>query len=114
MSTVGFFASSVHAAHAHVGRPERYAADKAAQEDVKAMGLKSFHGYLKEIDGSLAGREWLGDKYSVVDPYALVFYAWGIRRELPMGELKHYTAFRDRMLKRPAVKRVIEGEKVKI
>ena len=114
LSTIGFFASSVHAAHAHVGRPERYAADKAAQEDVKAMGLKSFHGYLKEIDGSLAGREWLGDKYSVVDPYALVFYAWGIRRELPMGELKHYTAFRDRMLKRPAVKRVIEGEKVKI
>ncbi len=66
-------------------------------------GLKSFHGYLKEIDGMLAGRQWLGDGYSVLDPYAFVFYTWGVRRELPMGELKNYTAYKDRMLKRPAV-----------
>jgi glutathione S-transferase len=50
----------------------------------------------------------------VVDPYALVFYAWGVRRELPMAELKNYTAFKDRMLKRPAVQRVVEDEKVKL
>ena len=50
----------------------------------------------------LAGREWFSDRYSVLDPYGLVFYTWGVRRELPMGELKNYTAFKDRMLKRPA------------
>jgi glutathione S-transferase len=43
-----------------------------------------------------------------------VFYVWGVRRELPMGELKNYTAFKDRMLKRPSVQRVVEDEKVKI
>jgi glutathione S-transferase len=43
-----------------------------------------------------------------------VFYTWGVRRELPMGELKNYTAFKDRMLKRAAVKRVVEDEKVKV
>ena len=37
-----------------------------------------------------------------------------VRRELPMGELKNYTAFKDRMLKRAAVKRVVEDEKVKV
>ena len=62
----------------------------------------------------LAGRDWLSQTYSVLDPYALVFYAWGLRRELPVGELEHYTAFKDRMLARPAVRRVAEEEKIKL
>ena len=72
-------------AHAHVGRPERYASDTAAFATIKETGLKTFHGYLKQIDGMLAGREWFSDRYSVLDPYGLVFYTWGARRELPMG-----------------------------
>jgi glutathione S-transferase len=114
LSTIGFFASSVHPAHAHVGRPERYTADTSAFPGIKDMGLKTFHGYLKQTDAMLDGREWLSDRYSVLDPYAFVFYTWGVRRELPMGELKNYTAFKDRMMKRPAVQRVAEDEKIKV
>ena len=114
LSTIGYFASSVHPAHAHVGRPERYTADASAFPGIKDMGLKTFHGYLKQTDAMLDGREWLSDRYSVLDPYAFVFYTWGVRRELPMGELKNYTAFKDRMLKRPAVQRVVEDEKIKV
>ena len=43
-----------------------------------------------------------------------VFYTWGVRRELPMAELKNYTAFKDRMVKRPAVAKVLEDEKIKV
>ena len=114
LSTIGFFAASVHPAHAHVGRPERYTADTSAYPGIKDMGLKTFHGYLKQTDAMLAGREWLSDRYSVLDPYAFVFYTWGVRRELPMAELKSYTAFKDRMMKRPAVQRVAEDEKIKV
>jgi len=114
LSLIGFFASSVHPAHAHVGRPERYTADNTAFPGIKEAGLKTFHGHLKQIDGMLANREWFSDRYSVLDPYGLVFYTWGVRRELPMAELKNYTAFKDRMLKRPAVGRVLEDEKVKV
>jgi glutathione S-transferase len=114
LSLIGFFAATVHPAHAHVGRPERYASDPALYPNIKETGLKSFHGYLKQIDGIINGREWFSDRYSVVDPYAFVFYTWGARRELPMGELKNYTAHKDRMLKRPAVGRVVEDEKVKV
>ena len=114
LSLIGFFAASVHPAHAHFGRPERYAADTAAYATIKETGLKTFHGYLKQIDAMLAGRDWLSQAYSVLDPYALVFYAWGFRRELPVGELEHYTAFKDRMLARPAVRRVAEEEKIKL
>ena len=114
LSLIGFFAASVHPAHAHIGRPERYAADPAAFPTLKETGLKAYHGYLKQIDGMLAGAEWFSDRYTVLDPYGFVFYAWGVRRELPMTELKNYTAFKDRMLKRPAVRRVVEEEKVKV
>src|SRR6266545_724515 len=114
LSLIGFFAASVHPAHAHVGRPERYTADQSAFPGIKEAGLKTFHGYLKQIDGMLAGREWLSDKYSVLDPYGFVFYTWGVRRELPMGELKNYTALKNRMLERPAVQRVVADEKIKV
>lgn len=114
LSLIGFFAASVHPAHAHIGRPERYASDPAAFPTLKETGLKSFHGYLQQIDGMLDGRDWFSDRYSVLDPYGFVFYTWGVRRELPMAEMKNYTAFKDRMLERPAVQRVVEDEKVKV
>jgi glutathione S-transferase len=114
MSLIGYFASSVHPAHAHVGRPERYTTDQSAFPGIKDMGLKTFHTYLKQIDGMLAGRDWFGSDYSVLDPYGFVFYTWGVRRDLPMAELKNYSAHKDRMLKRDAVKRVVENEKVKV
>ena len=112
LSLIGFFAASVHPAHAHIGRPERYSADPAAFPAITEMGRKTFHAYLQQIDGMLAGREWLFDRYSVLDPYAFVFYVWGTRRGLPTGEMKHYTAFKTRMLARPGVQRVAEREKV--
>ena len=114
LSLIGFFAASVHPAHAHIGRPERYALDESAFPTIKEAGRKAFHGYLQQIDGMLAGKQWFFDRYSVLDPYAFVFYVWGVRRELPMGELANYTAFKDRMLARPAVQRVVEDEKVKL
>jgi len=114
LSLIGFFAASVHPAHAHVGRPERYTPDTNAHPSIKETGLKTFHTHLQQIDSMLSGRQWFGDSYSVLDPYGLVFYTWGVRRELPMGELKNYTAFKDRMLQRPAVAKVLAEEKIKV
>jgi glutathione S-transferase len=114
LALIGFFATSVHPAHAHIGRPERYATDPAAFPTITEVGRKTFYGHLQQMDGMLAGLDWFGGQYSVLDPYALVFYAWGFRRELPMRELENYTAFKDRMLQRPAVRRVAEEEKLRL
>src|SRR6516165_9112905 len=111
LSLIGFFAAAVHPAHAHVSRPERYAADPSVFPALKQRGLETFHTYLKQIDAMLTDRTWFLDKYSVIDPYGFVFYTWGLRRELPVRELKNYTAFKDRMLERPAVRRIVEAEK---
>lgn len=42
--------------------------------------------------------------------YALVFYGWGVRAGLPMKEFGNYTAWKDRMLKRPEVRKILESE----
>ncbi len=114
LSLIGFFAASVHPANAHVGRPERYTEDASAFPGIQAMGKKTFHEYLKQIDALYAKHAWLSDQYSVLDPYAFVFYSWGVKRELPMAELRAYTALKDRMLGRPAVQRVVSDEGVKL
>jgi glutathione S-transferase len=114
LSLIGFLAVNVHPAWAHSRRPERYTADKSAFSGLAEMGIKTFQGYLKQTDAMLEGREWFSDRYSVLDPYAFIFYTWGARHGLPMGELKNYTAFKDRMLARPAVQRVVEDEKIKV
>src|SRR5262249_33110708 len=56
LSLIGFFATSVHPAHAHISRPERYATDTAYFPNIQEQGRKTFHLYLKQIDERLAGR----------------------------------------------------------
>ena len=110
LSLMGFLASSVHVAFAHIGRPERYASDTAAHPNLKETGRNAFHEYLKELDGLLQGREWYADHYTVCDPYLMVFYLWGRRIELPVGDLKAYSAHAARMSARPAVQRALGQE----
>ena len=62
----------------------------------------------------LGGREWFLDQYSACDPYAFGFYKWGLRHSLPMHDLKIYPAFMDRMLQRPAVRRVVADEELRV
>ena len=112
ISTMAWFSNSVHPPYTHYVRPERFGGDgEAAQAAVKELGKKTFFGQVTEIDSMLQGKQWImGDQFTVADGYALVFYGWGVRAGLPMQDLKAYTAWKDRMLKRPAVRKVLEEE----
>ena len=111
ISLMAWFSNWVHPSFTHISRPERFATDSAVFDHLKATGRDNFHAALKEIDGIIGSKQWiLGDQFSVVDGYALVFYGWGKRIGLPVEQLKNYTAWKDRMLARPAVRRVLERE----
>ena len=111
ISTMAWFSNTVHPAFAHFVRPERYTADAAGAEKVREQGKKTFWGCVQEIDQMLVGKEWvLGSQFTVCDPFALVFYGWGLRAALPMKDLGSYSALKDRLLKRPAVRRILEKE----
>ena len=111
IGAMAWFSNIVHPSYQRYMRPERFAEGEAAQATVKDMGHKSFWANLQEINSLLAGKDWMmGKQYTVVDPYALVFYGWGARSEFPMKELTAYTAWKDRMLKRPAVMKILQSE----
>jgi len=111
ISTMAWFSNTVHPSFTHIMRPERFTTDPAGVDQVKEQGKKTFWANCQEIDRMLAGKDWvLGSQYTVCDPYALVFYGWGMRAGMPMAELKNYTAHKDRMLKRPAVRKILERE----
>ena len=106
-----WLSNTVHRAYRHFMRPERFAHGEAAQAAVKAAARAAFWSYCAEIDASVGGRWIMGDQYTVADPYALVFYAWGVRTGFPMHELAALTAWKERMLDRAAVRRVLEDER---
>jgi len=111
ISTMAWFSNSVHPPYTHYVRPERFAEEETGQATVKETGKKTFWAQCTEIDSLLQGKEWImGSQFTVADGYALVFYGWGLRAGLPMQDLKAYTAWKDRMVKRPAVRKVLESE----
>ena len=111
ISAMAWFSNIVHPSYQRYLRAERFAEGEAAQATVKELGRKSFWANCEEINSLLEGKDWMmGKQYSVADPYALVFYGWGVRSELPMQNLAAYTAWKERMLKRPAVRKILENE----
>ena len=111
IATMAWFSNIVHPSYQRSMRPERFAEGEAAQATVKETGRKSFWANCQEIDSMLQGKDWImGSQYTLADGYALVFYGWGVRGGFPMNELSAYTAWQDRMLKRPTVRKVVEAE----
>jgi glutathione S-transferase len=111
MSTLAWLSNSVHPAFAQSFRPGRYADGDVAQEALKVKGRANFQAYLEEIDKLLEGHKWaIANQYTVADPYLLVFYRWGHRSKMPVGTLKNYTALVQRVMARPAVKKVMADE----
>ena len=115
ISHMAWLSNTVHPAFTHIVRPERFATDESAQENVKATGRENAWKLLQELDRLLGGQQWvLGSRYSVADPYSLVIYGWGKLNRMPVEELKSYTAFKGRMLQRPAARRVLEREESRL
>jgi glutathione S-transferase len=110
ISLSAFFASSVRVAHRHIRQPHTYTPDQSAWPAIQDVGRKTFFAYLQEIDALIGDKEWLFDAYSVCDPYALMFYWCGVRQKMPVHELHAYTAHKNRMLRRPAARRVLERD----
>jgi glutathione S-transferase len=111
ISHMAYLSNTVHPAFTHIVRPGRFATDQSAQKNVKAAGRENAWKLLQELDGLLGGQQWVLDsRYSVADPYTLVIYGWGKHNRMPVEQLNNYTAFKDRMLQRPAVRTVLERE----
>lgn len=108
--------SGLHVAYAHVRRAERYATSEEARAEVVEKGRSTTREIWEQVEAKLAasGAPWAaGERYSVADPYLLVFWTWGrgpvlgydMARDFPA-----WTAHARRMGERPAVRRALERE----
>ena len=95
--------------------PERWVDDgnAAGAAQIKAHSAAKVGGLLDQMDAQLAahGRDWfLGEQFTVLDPFALMLCRWTRGFERPARSLPHLGPYLERMLARPAVKRVIATE----
>jgi len=111
IATMCWFSSIVHPSYQRAHRPERFAEGEAALAAVRENGKKSFWANLQEIDSMIKGNDWImGREFTAVDGYALVFYGWAERSGFPVKELGAYTAWKERMMNRPSVRKSLEDE----
>jgi len=93
--------------------PERWADSPDAIAQVKAHAEASVGGMLERLDTELArhNRAWLlGERFTALDPYALMLCRWTRGFARPARSLPQLGPYLQRVLARPAVQRVFEKE----
>ena len=111
-----WMSNTIHVSYAHIRRVERYADEEAARAEVVRKGRETTRQLWADIDARLAGRQWaLGTRYSVADPYLLVFWTWGrgpvLGYDMPR-DFPNWTAHARRMAQRVAVQRAFAREEI--
>jgi glutathione S-transferase len=96
---------------------DRYVApgNSAGAAEVKAATEARIAALVDQIDAHLAsqGGPWmLGERYSALDPYTLMLCRWTRNAQRPARTLPHVGPYLQRVLARPAVRKVIEVEKL--
>jgi glutathione S-transferase len=102
---MNFLASTVHIAFRPLFKPQYLIGDAELYPKLHETGIPLLRNTLLEVDRRLAGKTWaLGDSYSVVDPYLLVFWIWSQRDDVVphVADMPNWRAQAERVLARPA------------
>lgn len=92
--------------------PERWG-DEAAAAQVRAHAERRIEPMIDQFDAELArhGGPWFaGAAYSALDPYVLMLCRWTRGMQRPARTLPHLGPYLQRLLARPAVRRVFDQE----
>lgn len=112
-----WLSGSVHAvAVRQVWRPETFTQDLTQHDAIIGKGKQNLATAFALIEERVRHAAWaVGDRYSIVDPYLLVFYRWGNRMGFGMREkYPSWTGHTQRVLERPAVTRALSREEVSV
>jgi glutathione S-transferase len=112
---MNFLSSTVHIAFRPLFKPQYLAGDESLYPALQAVGIPRLRDTLLEVDRRLEGRRFaLGDDFSVVDPYLLVFRIWSQRDDVVshVADMPHWAAHAARVFERPATWRCLNREGV--
>ncbi len=106
-----YICSTLHVAHAHRMRGERWADDKdaiaAMQRNVPAS-VGACYAYIEEHE--FTGPFVMGESYSIADPYLFTLYQWIEEDGVDPVEFPKLAAHREMMLQRTSVQTALDAE----
>lgn len=106
------FATTMAVSIAQIFRTERFTADENLWPQLRSEARDRFEADMGDIERALDGEWLLGDRYSVVDPYALVLWRWGQRLGIPSSSFPAWSDHAARMMERPAVIDALKAEEL--
>lgn len=116
LELLAWSSNTVHVAYAQILRPERFVPSEQAYPPVQASGRGNFQRCLAKIDAHLNRSHFaVGARFTVVDPFWLVFFRWGVRQGYDVKKLyPAYCRYVDKICERPAISRALEVEGISI
>ena len=106
-----YLCATVHVAHAHIRRGERWADDPAAIAEMKRKAPESVAGCFQLMEKEMFDGPWvMGDKYTIADPYLFTISQWLPIHKLAITDYPKISGHLERMLSRPAVIEAIRVE----
>lgn len=105
MEWFNYLSGTLHTVgYALLWRTQRFAENTSFHFGMQQTARKNVQECNDHIEANLTGRTWaLGDNYSLVDPFLLVFYIWGVFIGNDMRKLSAWTEHARRIVQRPAV-----------
>jgi glutathione S-transferase len=107
---MSWLGSTVQVSVSQIFRSGRFTSDEATKAVLQRDGRENVVRHYQVIEQALTGAWALGDGYSLLDPYLLVFWRWGERLGLDMDQHARWASHTARMLARPAVARAMARE----
>lgn len=108
-----WLSSTLHAiGYGQLWRPARFIRDSAHFEAISTKGRENIADAYRHIETQFAGRTWaVGNAYSCVDPFLLVFFLWGVASGFAMQtDYPAWSEAMGRVLSREAVQRTLKQE----
>jgi len=107
-----YLCSTVHVAHAHRMRGERWADDPAAIAEMKRKVPQSVGAAYDLIERDMLKGPWvMGDVYTICNPYLFTMSEWLEGDGVDLSRLPKVIDHRNRMSERPAVRKAIAEER---
>ena len=105
-----YLCATVHVAHAHRGRGERWAYEESSFEDMRRKVPESVSACFQLIEDTLIKGPWvLGDSYSMCDPYLYTVARWMEGDGVDINRFPKVKAQFDAIKARPAAARAIKA-----
>jgi glutathione S-transferase len=109
LETMDYVVGTIHGqGYTRIFTADNYSLNAAEHEAIKLRGREIIAKCFAVMNEALAGKEYVAGNFSIADAalFYVEFWADKIKIELPENCLAHY----QRMLKRPAVQRVLREE----